>query len=115
MDRELTKQERDWLVRGLNSLKTGEYSGGNRWIDTETGKIKPLEETIDPKFWLEQIDNLRVVGKCRFGKIKCHTVQFQHFEKEKVEAIVSYYTDDSRMLNIHIHVDSGLLAELEII
>jgi hypothetical protein len=30
MDRELTKQERDWLIRGLNSLKTGEYLGGNQ-------------------------------------------------------------------------------------
>jgi hypothetical protein len=85
------------------------------WIDTETGKTKLLEEPIDPKFWLEQIDHLRVVGKCRCGKSKCHTVQFQHFQKGKVEAIVSYYTDDRRMPNIHAHEDSGLLAELEII
>ena len=115
MSRELTIQEREWLIRGLSSLETGEYFGGNRWIDTKTGEIKAIDEPIDPKFWLDQIDNLRVVGKCGCGKPSCHTVQFQNFEKGKIETIVSYYTEDKRILNISIHEDSGLLAELEII
>ncbi len=115
MNRELTEQERGWLIRGLNSLETGEYFGGNRWVDTQTGEIKNIDEPIDPKFWLDQIDDLRVVGKCSCGKQSCHTVQFQNFEKGKVEAIVSYYTEDKRILNILIHEESGLIAELEVV
>lgn len=115
MNRKLIKQERDWLISGLNSLKTGEYFGGGRWIDTETGETKQLDEPIDPKYWLDKIDNLRVISKCNCGESNCHTVQFQNFEPKKVVALVCDSTDDGRMLIIHIHEDSGLIAELEII
>jgi len=115
MNRELTKQERDWLIIGLSSLKTGEYFGGGQWIDTETGKTKPLDEPIDPNYWLDQVDILRVVSKCNCGESNCHTVQFQNFEPKKSIALVCDSTDDGRMLIIHIHEDTGLIAELELI
>ena len=115
MDREITKQERDWLIKGLNTLETGQYFGGGRWIDTKSGETKPIDEPVDPKYWFNQIDNLRVVGKCDCGESNCHTVKFQNFESGKVVALVCDSTYDGRMLIIHIHEDSGLIAELEII
>ena len=115
MNREVTKQERNWLIKGLSTLETGKYFGGGRWIDSETGKQKPLDEPIDPDYLLGQVDHLRVVSKCDCGEPDCHTVRFQNFESGKSVALVCDSTDDGRILIIHINEDSGLLAELEVI
>jgi hypothetical protein len=115
MNRALTEQEKGWLLRGLNTLGTGEYFGGGNWIDMETNERLPLSEPVNPQHLIEQIDNLSVVGECGCGEPNCHTVQFQNYERGKSEAIVCYHTEDKRMLIIHVHADSGLLAELEIV
>lgn len=114
-NRSLTEQEKNWLIRGLETLKTGEYFGGGNWVDLETNKTKELDEPLDPEFFLAQIDELRVVGKCHCGDATCHTVEFQNFEIGKSVAIVCSSTEDRRMMIIHINEDTGPLAELEII
>ena len=115
MNRALTEQEKEWLLRGLKTLGTGEYFGGGNWIDTETNKRLPLDEPVDPQHLINQINNLRVIGECGCGEPNCHTVQFQNYERGKSAAIVCYHTEDKRMLIIHVNEDSGQLAELEII
>jgi hypothetical protein len=115
MNRSLTEQERRWLIRGLNTLETGEYFGGGNWIDVETNETLPLDEPIDSQFFLSQIEDLRVTGKCNCGEKNCHTILFQHFEMGKSTAIVCYHTEDKRQLIIHINEDSGMLAELEVV
>jgi hypothetical protein len=115
LNRELTSQERAWLRSGLASLATGEYFGGGSWINTETGAAKPLDEPVDPSYWLEQIDTLRVVGQCDCGEPNCHTVQFQDFETGSVRGLVSYHTEDGRILNILINERTGRIAEPEVI
>lgn len=115
MDRDLTKQEKEWLFKGLSTLESGKYFGGGRWVDTENGEFKPLDDPIDPAFWINQIDSLRVIGQCECGEPNCHTVKFQNFERGKSVALVCDSTDDKRMLIIHINEDNGLIAELEII
>ncbi len=113
--RPLTDQERAWLIRGLNSLATGEYADGGRWIEKKTGEVKPLDPPQDPSSWLDQVDSLRVIGQCNCGEPNCHTVQFQDFEGSQVVAIVTYHTEDGRLLNVLINERTGRIAELEII
>ncbi len=59
----MTDQERAWLMRGLESLPTGEYQGGGKWVEVATNKVKPVDEPINSAFWLQQIDGLTVVGQ----------------------------------------------------
>jgi hypothetical protein len=113
--RPITEQERAWLMRGLESLPTGEYQGGGKWIEVETNQVKPLDEPVDPTLWLEQIDGLMVVGQCMCGESNCHTVRFRRAGEGRVVALATSSTADRRMLIIHIDDDSGELAELEII
>lgn len=115
MNRALTEQEKKWLLRGLNTLGTGEYFGGGNWIDTKTGERLALDEPVDPQHLISQIESLRVVGKCDCGELNCHTVQFQNHERGKSVAIVCYHTEDNRMLIIPLNANTGRLAELEII
>ncbi len=115
MKRPLTKQEKDWLLRGLETLETGEYFGGGNWVDVENNCRKELDKPVDPNFLLEQIDELQVIEMCSCGEPNCHTVKFQDFETGKSVAIVCYHTEDKRMLIIHINENNGKLAELEII
>jgi hypothetical protein len=90
MNRELTKQEKNWLIRGLKAIENGEN-------------------------YLKQINDLRVIEKCDCGEINCHTVQFQHFEKGKSVGLVNDSTDDGRMLIILVHENNEMITELEII
>lgn len=115
MNRPITEQEKNWLIRGLKTLETGEYFGGGNWIDTETNEKKPFDEPVSSNFLLNQIDNLRVIDKCDCGETNCHTIKFQHFESGKSVAVVCYHTEDERMLIIHINEDIKMLSELEII
>jgi hypothetical protein len=115
VNRELTEQEKNWLIDGLKTLETGEYFGGGRWIDLDTNETKEHDEPIDAEFFIAQIDELRVVDKCTCGEANCHTVKFQNFEVGKSVAIVCSATEDKRMLIIHINEDTDKLAELEII
>lgn len=113
--RELTAGEREWLILGLRTVATGEAWGGGRWVDTGTGLIEPRDSLVDPRPLLDQVDSLRVVGRCECGDPRCHTIRFQHYERGKSVAIVSHSTDDGRLLVIHVHEQTGLLAELEIV
>jgi len=113
--RSLTEQERAWLVQGLKTLASGEYFGGERWVDLASRKVKPLDDPIDPSYWLTQLDSLLVVGQCDCGERNCHTVQFEDFGTGPVIAMVSSGTDDDRMLNIFINEQTGRLVEMEII
>lgn len=115
MNRFLTQQEKDWLLRGLQTLETGQYFGGGNWIDTQTNERVRLAKPVDPAFLLSQIGDLQVVSQCDCGEANCHTVQFQHYQKGKSAAIVCYHTEDNRLLIIHLNRDRGLLAELEVI
>ena len=115
MNRKLTKQEKDWLIQGLKWLETGEYNLGGKWRIGATGKIKPLDPPKDSASYLQQINELRVVHKCKCGDIDCHTIKFQHFEKGKCGVIVSNSIDDGRMLIIDINKETDFLAGLEII
>ena len=115
MNRKLTEQEKKWLIRGLNTLKTGKYFGGGRWVDMKTGKTLPLDKPIDPRPFFNQIDDLRVVYKCKCGDKNCHTVHFQHYCRGKSVAIISYYTKDGRRLIIFVNEQTRKLSELEII
>ena len=115
MNREITQQEKDWLVSGLNTLETGEYNGGGNWVDLETNETLPLNEPIDSEFYFKQINDLRAKEKCPCGDKTCHTIKFQHFEMGKSVGLVTYHTDDKRMLIIHVHEDTNMIAELEII
>ncbi|MBA3601955.1 MAG: hypothetical protein H0W45_12135 [Acidobacteria bacterium] len=63
VNRELTEQEKNWLIRRLETLKTGKYFGGGNWVDLDTNETKELDEPFDAEFFLEQIDELRVVDK----------------------------------------------------
>jgi hypothetical protein len=114
-NRPITEQEREWLVQGLQSLATGEYSGGGNWIDCETGKVLPKDEPIDPKPYLDQLDALRVMAQCDCGDPNCHTVHFQGFSPGNSVALVEFHTEDDRMLIILVDRDTDKLAELEII
>ena len=115
MNRKLTEQEKKWLIRGLNSLKTGKYFGGGYWINVKTGKTLPLDEPIDPRPFFDQIDDLRAIYKCKCGDKNCHTVHFQHYRRGRSDAIITYYTKDGRMLIIFVDEETGKLSELEII
>jgi hypothetical protein len=84
--RPLTEQE--WLRRALALLPTGEYLGGGRWRDAQTGELQPLDPPIDPEPYLAQIDSLQVVDACRCGDPKCHYVRFQHYRPGKSYALV---------------------------
>jgi hypothetical protein len=114
-ERELTPQEREWLVLGLQTLATGEAFGGGRWIECESGSVKSVDSPVDPEPYLSQVSSLRVIGDCPCGEPKCHTVRFQHYERGKSVAIVCHHTSDGRQLIINVHEGTGLLAELEII
>ena len=115
MKRALTEQEKTWLLRGLNTLATGEYSGGGNWIDAKTNELLPLAPPVNPQPLIDQMAELQVIEQCNCGEPSCHTIRFQHFERRKSKKIVFYHTEDKRLLLIFVNRDSGLLAELEII
>ncbi|MFC1579489.1 hypothetical protein ACFL4N_01100 [Thermodesulfobacteriota bacterium] len=116
MPRELTDQERGWLVSGLKSLSEEHQVPPVHRHYISAGKtVLDEPELIDPKPLIEQIDGLLVVSECRCGQPSCHTVQFQHTEQGKLETIVNHYTDDGRMLNIDINEETGFIAGLEVI
>ncbi|MCY7346675.1 MAG: hypothetical protein LH614_10710 [Pyrinomonadaceae bacterium] len=116
MNRKLTKQEKQWLIRGLKWLETGEHNlGGGKWTIGDTGVTKPLDPPKDAAPYLEQVDELRVVHKCKCDNVDCHTIKFQHFEKGKCGVIISNSIEDGRMLIIDVHRETNLLAGLEII
>lgn len=116
MTRELSDQERVWLVSGIKSLSE-EYQAPpvHRHYISAGKSVLDKPELIDSKPLLEQIDGLRVVSKCGCGESSCHTVQFQHVQQGTLETIVNHYTDDGRMLNIDINEETGLIAQLEVI
>ncbi len=111
----MTEQEKNWLIRGLKTLETGEYRGGGKWIDGKTGKVKPLDEPKNAEPFLRQIDEIEVIYKCACGEPDCHTIRFQNFERGKCGAMVTTATEDGRMLIIDVHRETNLLAGLEII
>ena len=115
MNRKITEQEKKWLIRGLNTLKTGRHLGGGLWVDIKTGKTLPLDKPIDPNPFLDQIDDLRIVYKCKCGNENCHTVHFQNYRRGRSDAIVNYHTKDERLLIIFADQETGKLSELEII
>lgn len=119
MNRKLTQQERNWLLKGLRTLSRGTYFGGGKWVDMKTGKVKPKDKPIDNKKYLRQIDDLRVVKKCSCGEKNCHTVNFQHYRDGyhggHSVALAESTTDDGRMLIVFADRKTGKLTELELI
>lgn len=89
--------------------------GGGHWVDVETNEIVPLDDVVDQRPYLGQIDSLQVVSQCKCGEPNCHTVQFQYFRPGKSAGLVCYHTEDKRQLIIHVDEDTNLLSELEII
>lgn len=86
-------------------------------MDVESGEVLPLDDPIDPLPYLTQIQELRVVSKCGCGDPNCHTIRFQNFGPgpRTSVAIVTYHTEDDRMLIIFEDEETGMLSELEII
>ncbi|SMB96919.1 hypothetical protein SAMN00808754_1708 [Thermanaeromonas toyohensis ToBE] len=113
--RPLTEEEREWLRQALSLLSTGEYLGGGRWVDAETGQVLPLDPPIDPEPYLAQIERLQVVDMCRCGDPGCHTVRFQHYRPGKSVALVHTNTLDGRQLIVFVDEETELLTELEVI
>ena len=113
--RPLTEQEKEWLRRALALLPTGEYLGGGRWRDAQTGELQPLDPPVDPKPYLAQVDSLQVVDACRCGDPKCHYVRFQHYRPGKSYALVHTNTEDGRELIVFEDEETGLLTELEVV
>ena len=112
--RPVTTKERAWLVRGLESLRTGEYVGCHS-INLATGTPPPPGPPIDPQPYLDQLDKLVVVRRCNCGLKNCHTVAFQGFQKGKIRTLVKHNTKDGRWLIITAHEDTNELTELEVI
>ena len=111
--RPITAQERKWLVRGLNSLASGEYVGCHS-IDLATGTKPPPAPPTDPQPYLDQLDHLVVVHKCNCGGKNCHTVCFRDVPKGKPRTLVMHNTDDCRWLIITVDNETQELAALEI-
>ena len=112
--RPLTVQERSWLIRGLESLRTGEYVGYHA-VNLATGKKPSLGPPINPQPYLDQLDDLVVIEKCNCGQKNCQTVKFRRVNPKKIETLVMHNTEDGRWLVITAHKDTHKLAELEVI
>jgi len=115
LPRSLTEEEKRWLRQALALLSTGEYLGGGRWVDVETGETMPLGPPVDPEPFLKQLDSLLVVDECRCGDPNCHTVRFQHYRPGRSHALVHTETDDGRQLIVFADEETRLLTELEVI
>ncbi|WP_035107943.1 hypothetical protein [Desulfovirgula thermocuniculi] len=115
LPRTLTEEERKWLEEALVLLPTGEYMGGGRWVDVETGETIPLDPPVHPKPYLAQLNDLLVVEECGCGVPECHTVKFQHYRPGKSCALVHTTTDDGHQLVVFADEEMGLLTELEVI
>jgi hypothetical protein len=122
--RKLTSDERKWLILGLKTLKTGEYSGGGKWIDIKTGKVKNKDEPINPKIFLDQVDKLRVKSTCDCKSCKQndkHIIEFD-FDESKggsnvniVNYSIEYKPKIWRNLLIFINNKTGQLTSMEIV
>ena len=122
--RKLTAYEKKWLIFGLNTLQKGEYAGGGHWIDVKTGKLKKKDEPIDPKFFLDQVDSLRVINtyKNKSSQLKDkHIIDFE-FDKSKggsnvniVNYSIEYKPKLWRNLLIFINDKTGQLTSMEIV
>lgn len=113
--RPLTERERAWLVQALALLPTGEYMGGGRWVDEETGAVAPLDPPVHPAPYLAQLDGLAVVDRCACGNPACETVRFRGYRPGRVVALVHTETNDNRELIVYVDEETDMLAELEVI
>lgn len=114
MNRKLTKQEKDWLIKGLEYTQTESCLQRRRLTAKALGKsveIKPSDLNV----YLVQIDNLRVVKICRCNEPDCHTINFQHWQRGLSRAISVSQIEDGRMLIVEVHKETNLLSGLEII
>jgi hypothetical protein len=98
----------------LNTLRSGEYVGTCS-IDVDTGTTPPPGPPIDPQPYLDQLDNLVVVKRCKCGQKSCHTIDFRQSKKARHVGLVLTETDDGRLLIICVNKETGELADLEVI
>lgn len=112
-NRSLTPRERERLTRALNTLPTGTYFGGGRWV--YHGRTKPLDEPIDPAPYLGALDSLRIVSRCGCGEPFCHTVQFQRFRAGHTRVFIHIDTEADLDIITFVDEDSRELAEMEVI
>lgn len=115
LPRPLTERERAWLVQALFLLPTGEYMGGGRWVDEETGEVAPLDPPVDPAPYLAQLDGLVVVERCGCGNHACETVTFRGYRPGHAVALVHTETDDGRVLIVYVDEETDELVELEVV
>jgi hypothetical protein len=122
--RKLTSNERKWIILGLKTLKKGEYSGGGHWIDLKTRKIKDKDKPIDPKFFLDQVDNLRVISMCKCKSCRANNKYIIDFNYDKSKGgskigIVNYSIEYKpklwRNLIIFVNDKTGQLTSMEIV
>ena len=112
--RKITPKERAWLIRGLNSLATGEYVGCHA-VDLSTWQKPQPGPPIDPQPYLDQLDKLVVVEKCKCGQRKCHTVTFRQSKAGRSVGLVKHKAEDGRWLIICVNMKTRELSELELI
>lgn len=113
--RPLTDRGKAWLLQALALLPMGEYLGGGRWVDEETREVMPLDPPVDPAPYLEQIDDLAVIGACGCGNPACETVYFQHYRSGRAAPLVQTETDDGRVLIVYVDEETKKLVELEVV
>ena len=116
MDRELTDEERKWLIEALTSLKDGnQFMGG-----TAQGDISVLPKvwrgSMDPKFFLDQIDELRVTGECEChkDKSKTYSIYFQYYKPGCGGLVVMYPIKNGPSVSVFVDDETGKISELEI-
>lgn len=114
MNRKLTKQEKEWLIKGLEYSQTEEYLKARKRRAEVAGKSTDINSP-EIEFYLKQIENLRVIKKCECGDADCHTVRFQHSKRDECRTLVVTQIEDGRMLIIDIDKETKMLAGLEVI
>lgn len=66
-------------------------------MDEKTGEFMPLDPTVDPAPYLEQVDGLVVIGGCTCGQPGCKTVFLEGYRLGQARALVHTETDDGRV------------------
>lgn len=105
--RELTEQEKNWLLAMLN-------------LDDEVVEIISYDNLLTEKRkqFIQQVPNLKVVNRCTCGD--CYTVMFTEHEKGKpwlamVNGWLKEPIDGNSYIAVHYEKETLQLAELEIV
>lgn len=114
MSRELTEQEKSWLVSGLKTMATGTHEAGAR-IRLGGGQLLGLAQPRNPSFYLAQVPGLRVIDEYKSEAEDIYWVKFHHPPQGASVGLVSSLTEDGRFLIILVDEKTRFIRELEIV